>query len=47
MVCLLICFTLGRVIDMKVFISDDQEQQRLWLNDIITAQLEALHFIMS
>ncbi|WP_236723754.1 response regulator [Lactiplantibacillus plantarum] len=29
---------------MKVFISDDQEQQRLWLNDIITAQLEALHF---
>ncbi|WP_048000330.1 LytR/AlgR family response regulator transcription factor [Lactiplantibacillus herbarum] len=29
---------------MKVFISDDQEQQRLWLNDIITTQLDALHF---
>ena len=29
---------------MKVFISDDQEQQRLWLNDVITAQLAALHF---
>ncbi|MDO7805083.1 LytTR family DNA-binding domain-containing protein [Lactiplantibacillus pentosus] len=29
---------------MKVFISDDQEQQRLWLNDIITKQLDALHF---
>lgn len=29
---------------MKVFISDDQEPQRLWLTDIITAQLDALHF---
>ncbi|WP_318765601.1 LytR/AlgR family response regulator transcription factor [Lactiplantibacillus carotarum] len=29
---------------MKVFISDDQEPQRLWLNDIITAQLDELHF---
>lgn len=29
---------------MKVFISDDQEPQRLWLNDVITAELDALHF---
>lgn len=29
---------------MKVFISDDQEQQRLWLTDIITAQLDELGF---
>ncbi|RRK10648.1 DNA-binding response regulator [Lactiplantibacillus garii] len=29
---------------MKVFISDDQEPQRLWLNDIITAQLDELQF---
>lgn len=29
---------------MKVFISDDQEPQRLWLNDIIAAQLDDLHF---
>lgn len=29
---------------MKVFISDDQEPQRLWLNDIITTQLDALQF---
>ncbi|BDZ31613.1 LytTR family DNA-binding domain-containing protein [Lactiplantibacillus sp. WILCCON 0030] len=29
---------------MKVFISDDQEEQRLWLTDIITAQLDELNF---
>ncbi|AVK60948.1 DNA-binding response regulator [Lactobacillus sp. CBA3605] len=29
---------------MKVFISDDQEQHRLWLTDIITAQLNDLNF---
>lgn len=29
---------------MQVFISDDQEPQRLWLTEIITAQLDELHF---
>ncbi|MFB9770352.1 LytR/AlgR family response regulator transcription factor [Lactiplantibacillus modestisalitolerans] len=29
---------------MKVFISDDQEPQRLWLNDVITKQLDDLNF---
>jgi len=30
--------------DMQVFISDDNEQQRLWLTEIITAQLDQLQF---
>lgn len=29
---------------MKVFISDDQQEHRLWLTDIITAQLDDLNF---